>query len=70
MTEVNVMKADQEDDFLPNNVGEMIRGDIKCLDVKYGNTFLSHRYVYWTLRISESRSKSKKNARVSFFYDN
>ena len=39
MTEVNVMKADQEDDVLLNNVGKMIRGDIKCLgnlvDLKY-----------------------------------
>ena len=30
LTEVNVMKADQEDDVLLDNVAEMIRVDIKC----------------------------------------
>ena len=31
MTEVDVMKAGQEDDVLLDNVAEMIRGDIMCL---------------------------------------
>ena len=45
--------------------------DNKVVNCEIYNTwklqaFLTHRYVYWTLRISEQRSKSKKTRRYPF----